>query len=169
MGRSHRAFDSLQTFQDSDHFHRCRKWNGQSLWRRRGFRKQHHCRLFWNVSLEVDRLDSLEFLFERNALYCRRTLRQILVSFSFFFVLTHYLSLSPPFDFNSHYDALCLLPTPDAPAEFGTTVFSSHDSRILSAAKQLCSDLKQRHYYTDTATFTLKCNTCKTNLEGEKR
>ncbi|KAN0064877.1 ubiquitin-specific protease otu1 [Thecaphora frezii] len=78
-----------------------------------------------------------------------------------------------------HYDVLVLLPTPNSPAEFGTTLFPSmsalgsaaldeESDPIHQAAKQLCDELKKRRYYTDTATFTLKCKVCGQGVQGEK-
>ena len=74
-----------------------------------------------------------------------------------------------------HYDAIVLLDTPGAAK--GETVFPNltamgippEDDVVLAAAKQLCTDLKQRKYYTDTANFALKCKTCGKGLTGEKQ
>lgn len=52
--------------------------------------------------------------------------------------------------------------------DFDTTIFSSEDESFLQAALQLVSQLRQLHYYTDTATFSLRCETCSTALVGEK-
>lgn len=67
-----------------------------------------------------------------------------------------------------HYDALSLSPAPDAPASFHTTVFPVHDDSVLEAAGALVKGLKDRHYYTDTATFDLRCGVCNEGLKGEK-
>lgn len=67
-----------------------------------------------------------------------------------------------------HYDALSLSPTPDAPPSFHTTVFPVHDDSVLNAAGQLVQKLKDQHYYTDTATFDLRCGVCGEGLKGEK-
>lgn len=67
-----------------------------------------------------------------------------------------------------HYDALSLSPVPDAPASFHTTVFPVHDDSVLDAAGQLVQKLKGQHYYTDTATFDLRCGVCGEGLKGEK-
>lgn len=66
------------------------------------------------------------------------------------------------------YDAVTLSPMPDAPPEFHTTVFSVQDDSVLEAAQQLVGKLKARHYYTDTATFDLRCGVCGEGLKGEK-
>lgn len=71
-----------------------------------------------------------------------------------------------------HYDALTLQDGTDE-----TTVFPNltaigldeTEDEVLSAAKQLCQELKKRRYYTDTASFSLKCKTCGTKLKGEKQ
>ncbi|OAV95604.1 hypothetical protein PTTG_06278 [Puccinia triticina 1-1 BBBD Race 1] len=78
-----------------------------------------------------------------------------------------------------HYDAITLSPIPPEelsnqstcfPPEldFDTTIFPSDEDSFLHAALQLVSQLRQMHYYTDTASFTLRCEICKTALVGEK-
>ncbi|WVF69019.1 hypothetical protein IAT40_003793 [Kwoniella sp. CBS 6097] len=67
-----------------------------------------------------------------------------------------------------HYDALTLSPLPVSPPSFHTTVFPISDSSIFPTAEKLISQLKARHYYTDTATFDLRCQICGTGLKGEK-
>ncbi|CDU24320.1 related to OTU1-deubiquitylation enzyme [Sporisorium scitamineum] len=70
-----------------------------------------------------------------------------------------------------HYDALTL-----KEGNVQTTVFPNltligvqeAEDEVLSAAKQVCRELKRRRYYADTASFSLKCKTCGTNLTGEK-
>ncbi|PWY97936.1 OTU-domain-containing protein [Testicularia cyperi] len=93
-----------------------------------------------------------------------------------------------------HYDAVALrsFPTPSpspspSPSDQAlrgetttadvTTIFPSlanfgipdNQDPILQAASQLVTLLKNAHYYTDTATFSLKCITCGTKLTGEKQ
>ncbi|TIC04083.1 OTU-domain-containing protein [Wallemia mellicola] len=74
-----------------------------------------------------------------------------------------------------HYDALSLSPSQNASAEFHTTVFPSFEAPpdfpdpLLEACKQLAGELRERRYYTDTSTFTLKCGDCGAALEGEKQ
>ncbi|GAC94272.1 cysteine protease [Pseudozyma hubeiensis SY62] len=71
-----------------------------------------------------------------------------------------------------HYDALTLKEGKDE-----TTIFpnlaaigiAKDEDEVMSAAKQLCQELKRRKYYTDTASFSLKCKTCGTKLTGEKQ
>ena len=67
-----------------------------------------------------------------------------------------------------HYDALSLSPSKGAPADFHTTVFPVHDDSVLEAAKRVVGKLKEEHYYTDTATFDLRCGVCGVGLKGEK-
>ncbi|AFR98666.2 ubiquitin thioesterase OTU1 [Cryptococcus neoformans C23] len=67
-----------------------------------------------------------------------------------------------------HYDAISLSPLPVSPASFHTTVFPVTDQTILTTADKLVSQLRARHYYTDTANFDLRCAICKTGLRGEK-
>jgi len=66
------------------------------------------------------------------------------------------------------YDALTLSPLPVSPPSFHTTVFPVSDTTIIPTAEKLVSQLKARHYYTDTATFDLRCGVCKVGLKGEK-
>ncbi|GAC76277.1 OTU-like cysteine protease [Moesziomyces antarcticus T-34] len=75
-----------------------------------------------------------------------------------------------------HYDAVALIDRPGASLDRGTTVFPNlsavgvevDEDPVLAAAKQLAQQLKQRRYYTDTASFSLRCKTCGTKLTGEK-
>jgi hypothetical protein len=39
---------------------------------------------------------------------------------------------------------------------------------LLEAAGRLVKGLKDRHYYTDTASFDLRCGVCGEGLKGEK-
>lgn len=68
-----------------------------------------------------------------------------------------------------HYDSCLLSPTPtlDNP-EFCETVFAVGDETILQATALLAAKLKSQHYYTDTATFDLRCGVCGQGLKGEK-
>ncbi|KAA8897064.1 hypothetical protein FN846DRAFT_964179 [Sphaerosporella brunnea] len=68
-----------------------------------------------------------------------------------------------------HYDALALSPGGLVnDSEGDEVVFSKYDNEILAAAQQLCGKLRQKHYYTDTKNFTLRCNICKQCMKGEK-
>lgn len=73
-----------------------------------------------------------------------------------------------------HYDAIALSPSDPpfthayAPPDFDTRVFDAHDPVILEKALDLCRILQKKHYYTDTATFRIKCNTCGGLFVGEK-
>lgn len=72
-----------------------------------------------------------------------------------------------------HYDTVALSPSDPpftmgyAPPEFDLRVFDSTDDGILSKAVQLCKILQGKHYYTDTATFSIKCNVCGGQFVGE--
>ena len=72
-----------------------------------------------------------------------------------------------------HYDVIALSPADPpydhtyAPAEFDTKIFDAKDNVILERAVELCQILQSRHYFTDTATFTLLCNICKQTFTGE--
>nr|CDI56637.1 cysteine protease [Melanopsichium pennsylvanicum 4]SNX87797.1 related to OTU1 \ len=76
-----------------------------------------------------------------------------------------------------HYDALTLLPgAEEARGDGETTIFPNltamglgeDEDVVLSAAKELCAELKRKKYYTDTANFALKCKNCGKGLKGEK-
>ncbi|PLW30531.1 hypothetical protein PCASD_22071 [Puccinia coronata f. sp. avenae] len=49
--------------------------------------------------------------------------------------------------------------------DFDTTIFALDEGSFLHAALQLVSQLRQMHYYTDTASFSLRCKTRKTALD----
>ncbi|KAF3479925.1 uncharacterized protein GIQ15_06901 [Arthroderma uncinatum] len=73
-----------------------------------------------------------------------------------------------------HYDTVALSPSDEpythayAPPEFDTKIFDSSDPVILEKATELCQILKEKHYYTDTSNFQLKCNVCGGLFKGEK-
>lgn len=68
----------------------------------------------------------------------------------------------------SDYDAVSLSPMAEAPPSFHTTVFPVEDQTILLTAEKLIAQLRAKHYYTDTATFDLRCGRCGVGLVGEK-
>ncbi|GHJ87637.1 hypothetical protein NliqN6_4039 [Naganishia liquefaciens] len=67
-----------------------------------------------------------------------------------------------------HYDAATSSPTPDAPTDFHTSIFPTTDTHILVAARELVKRLKEKHYYTDTQNFDLRCQVCQIGLKGEQ-
>jgi ubiquitin thioesterase OTU1 len=73
-----------------------------------------------------------------------------------------------------HYDTIALSPSEPPythaalPPDCDVKVFSAHDDLILEKALELCAILKERHYYTDTNAFTIKCNVCGWTGKGEK-
>ncbi|GAA5826085.1 hypothetical protein JCM5353_004208 [Sporobolomyces roseus] len=74
-----------------------------------------------------------------------------------------------------HYDALTYSFAPPTsttfPPDLGfdTTIFPlPAEPPTLSAATRLVEQLRKSHSYTDTATFTLKCEICKEAIVGEK-
>lgn len=73
-----------------------------------------------------------------------------------------------------HYDVLALSPS-DPPythanpfAEGDTKLFDAIDPVVLEKAKELCKILQSKHYYTDTAGFSVRCNTCGGTFTGER-
>jgi ubiquitin thioesterase OTU1 len=73
-----------------------------------------------------------------------------------------------------HYDMIALSPSDppfthaDVPPEFDTKIFDAADAGLLQRAVELCAMLQARHYYTDTAGFRIRCNTCGGLFLGEK-
>ncbi|WEW60387.1 ubiquitin-specific protease otu1 [Emydomyces testavorans] len=73
-----------------------------------------------------------------------------------------------------HYDTIALSPSDPpfdhayAPPEFDTKIFDAADPTVLEKAVELCRILQQKHYYTDTAGFQVKCNICGGMFVGEK-
>lgn len=71
-----------------------------------------------------------------------------------------------------HYDAVALVPSEDDEAgpEFDTTMFTVDEkgNEVVQQLKVLGELLKQKHYYTDTSNFELKCDICNAIIIGEK-
>ena len=70
-----------------------------------------------------------------------------------------------------HYDTIALSPVEGevfAPPEFDTKVFDATDEEVLEKAVELCRVLQGRHYFTDTAKFSIRCNTCGKTFTGER-
>ncbi|CAG8133477.1 unnamed protein product [Penicillium olsonii] len=73
-----------------------------------------------------------------------------------------------------HYDVLAL--SPSSPpytranplAHEDTKIFEAVDPIVLEKAKELCRVLQNKHYYTDTSGFTVRCNTCGGTFTGER-
>ena len=73
-----------------------------------------------------------------------------------------------------HYDTIALSPSDAphagtfAPPESDTKIFDAGDSLVLEGAIKLCKILQGKHYYTDTASFSITCNVCGKPCVGEK-
>lgn len=73
-----------------------------------------------------------------------------------------------------HYDTIALSPSDPpyehayAPPDFDTKIFDAADPAVLEGAVELCRILQGKHYYTDTAAFSIKCNVCGKACVGEK-
>ena len=73
-----------------------------------------------------------------------------------------------------HYDVIALSPSDPpyekayAPPDFDTLIFDANDQPILEKAVELCRILQGRHYFTDTAGFSVRCNICQRVFTGEK-
>ncbi|KAI9643480.1 ubiquitin-specific protease otu1 [Ciborinia camelliae] len=65
-----------------------------------------------------------------------------------------------------HYDMLALSPFSSSP-ENDVRIFDSSDDTIIIKAVELCSKLKEKHYFTDTGRMAIKCNTCGVIVHGE--
>lgn len=64
-----------------------------------------------------------------------------------------------------HYDALY---AKNASGEVQTMFPGGEAREVLTAAQELCKELKKRRYYTDTSNFSLKCKVCGMGLKGER-
>ncbi|KAI0306309.1 OTU-domain-containing protein [Multifurca ochricompacta] len=70
-----------------------------------------------------------------------------------------------------HYDAAVLAPAPDAPQEFCASLVpavGAEGDRILDALQALATKLREKHAYTNMATFDLRCEVCGKGIKGEK-
>jgi len=75
-----------------------------------------------------------------------------------------------------HYDVVAVTPVPGVGPEFDRKVFEvarlsegeEEDGGALEGARELCRALQQRHYFTDTKGFEIKCNVCGWMGKGEK-
>ncbi|KAJ6502351.1 hypothetical protein C8R45DRAFT_976340 [Mycena sanguinolenta] len=56
-----------------------------------------------------------------------------------------------------HYDAATLAPMADAPSDWHQTVFPVRSGEVLDAAKRLADVLRAKRAFTNTSTFTIKC------------
>lgn len=65
-----------------------------------------------------------------------------------------------------HYDTIALSPF-DTPPEEDVKIFQSTEDAILTSAVSLCQKLQEKHYYTDTSAFRIRCNDCGTICVGE--
>ena len=67
-----------------------------------------------------------------------------------------------------HYDALAFAPDgAGSDASFDTKQFDSSDDAILSAASEIGRILREKHYFTDTAKFAIRCGQCSWKGKGE--
>lgn len=68
-----------------------------------------------------------------------------------------------------HYDPIILTPVLDAPLDFVTTKFEPNQAdNVISVVLELAEDLRQKRYYTNVSSFTLRCKQCGASLVGEK-
>ena len=70
-----------------------------------------------------------------------------------------------------HYDVVAVTPYAGAPLEEDVKVFDvadGLDGGVLDAAKELCGKLRERHYYTDTKGFGIRCKVCGWKGKGEQ-
>lgn len=73
-----------------------------------------------------------------------------------------------------HYDAVALSPSDppfthaSAPMEWDQKQFPTNDGIVLEKAKELVGVLRQRHYFTDTGHFAIKCGVCGWKGHGER-
>lgn len=73
-----------------------------------------------------------------------------------------------------HYDTIALSPSEPpfehayAPPDFDTKIFEASDDTVLEKALELSKILQDRHYFTDTSKFSIRCNVCKKTFTGER-
>ncbi|KAI8325483.1 putative cysteine-type peptidase [Martensiomyces pterosporus] len=69
-----------------------------------------------------------------------------------------------------HYDYAAFTYDRASPQDFDLTVFDTDESgdEKLAAACELADKMRQKHEFTDTANFALRCNDCSMLLRGEK-
>ncbi|KAF2730458.1 ubiquitin thioesteras-like protein OTU1 [Polyplosphaeria fusca] len=69
-----------------------------------------------------------------------------------------------------HYDTVAFVPSdcPTYDTDHDVKLFDSADDVVLEAARQLCGELKKKHYFTDTQRFDIKCNKCGWTGQGER-
>jgi len=68
-----------------------------------------------------------------------------------------------------HYDAIALSPAGAGvmDSDMDEVVFKKGDVGMLDGARDLCRKLREQHYFTDTNSFTLRCNICKKGFKGQ--
>lgn len=67
-----------------------------------------------------------------------------------------------------HYDSIALTLPGMAPEDDVKQFEAPIKDEVLPKAVELCRKLQEKHYYTDTAGFHLKCNICGTMCIGER-
>lgn len=67
-----------------------------------------------------------------------------------------------------HYDTIALTLPGMAPEDDVKQFEAPIKDEVLPKAVELCRKLQEKHYYTDTAGFRLKCNVCGAICIGEK-
>jgi ubiquitin thioesterase OTU1 len=69
-----------------------------------------------------------------------------------------------------HYDTIAFVPdgVSTLDTENDQKVFDASDDVLLEAARQLCGELRKKHYYTDTQRFSIRCKQCQWKGNGEK-
>ena len=55
-----------------------------------------------------------------------------------------------------------------APEDNDVTTFSPDDKLPLETGSAYCKELHDKHQFTDTSKFSLRCMVCGKGLEGEK-
>lgn len=73
-----------------------------------------------------------------------------------------------------HYDTIAQSPSypphlrSHASPDLDQRTWDSHDSEILSKAMELCRILHSKHYYSNTRSMRIRCNTCGAIFHGEQ-
>ncbi|KAK9366282.1 hypothetical protein V1509DRAFT_294080 [Lipomyces kononenkoae] len=71
-----------------------------------------------------------------------------------------------------HYDTVALAPEGiEGTYEFDQTVFDNDAAgqQVLTSADDLAALLRKKHYFTDTAQFSIKCEVCGSVFKGERQ
>ena len=67
-----------------------------------------------------------------------------------------------------HYDPMAMSVSEEAPESQDTTILSPEDDVPLESGRNFCKEMHDKHQFTDTSKFSIRCMVCGKGLEGEK-